>query len=194
MKGMLPMKLMIASDLHGDADATALLLDRFSQSGAHRLLLLGDLLYHGPRNSLPEGYAPRQVISLLNQSRAHLLCVRGNCDAEVDQMVLDFPMLAESALVDTGRHVLFLTHGHHHGEENPPPLREGEILLCGHTHVPAFRSIGGGANANYYVNPGSVALPKENSPKSYIVYDSRDGSFSFCDLQTGKEYRKELAP
>ncbi len=185
------MNLLIASDLHGDAESTRALLDRFDDSGAHRLLLLGDLLYHGPRNDLPAGYAPKKVISLLNARRDALLCVRGNCDTEVDQMMLHFPILSEFALVDTGRHVFCLTHGHKNGEENPPPLRPGEILLCGHTHVPACRPIGAPESCNLYVNPGSISLPKDGSPKSYILYDSTDGSLSFRTL-AGEEYRREM--
>ncbi|MBQ8718218.1 MAG: phosphodiesterase [Clostridia bacterium] len=185
------MKYMIASDLHGDAVCTRALLDRFDKSGARRLLLLGDLLYHGPRNDLPAGYAPKEVIALLSQYRDALLCVRGNCDTEVDQMVLPFPILSEFALVETGRHLLCLTHGHKHGEDNPPPLRPGELLLCGHTHVPACRPIGAPECRNYYVNPGSVSIPKDGSPKSFILYDSDDGSLSFRTL-AGEEYRKEM--
>ena len=183
------MKYMIASDLHGDAVCTRTLLDRFAESGARRLILLGDLLYHGPRNDLPTGYAPKEVIALLSAYRNALLCVRGNCDTEVDQMVLPFPILSEFALIDTGRHVFCLTHGHKNGEDNPPPLRPGEILLCGHTHVPACRPIG--ESGNYYVNPGSTSIPKEGSPKSYILYDSEDGSLSFRTLE-GEEYRREV--
>ncbi|MBQ7338535.1 MAG: phosphodiesterase [Clostridia bacterium] len=184
------MKLMIASDLHGDAACTRTLLDRFDESGALRLLLLGDLLYHGPRNDLPAGYAPKEVIALLNARRDALLCVRGNCDTEVDQMVLNFPILSEFALVDSGRHVFCLTHGHKNGEGNPPPLRPGDILLCGHTHVPACRPVGDLENRNFYVNPGSVSIPKDGSPKSYILYDSTDGSLSFRTLG-GDEYQRE---
>ena len=182
------MKLMIASDIHGCAPACKKLLDIFAASGADRLILLGDLLYHGPRNDLPEGYDPKAVIAMLSEQADKLFCVRGNCDTEVDQMVLPFPILSEFALVDTGRHVFCLTHGHKHGEDNPPPLRPGEILLCGHTHVPACRPIG--ENGNYYVNPGSTSIPKDGSPKSYILYDSADGSLSFRTLE-GEEYRRE---
>ena len=121
--------------------------------------------------------------------RDALLCVRGNCDTEVDQMVLPFPILSEFALVDTGRHIFCLTHGHKHGEDNPPPLRPGEILLCGHTHVTACRPIG--ENSNYYVNPGSTSIPKDGSPKSYILYNSADGSLDYRTLE-GEEYRREM--
>ncbi|MBQ7320293.1 MAG: phosphodiesterase [Clostridia bacterium] len=180
------MKLMIASDLHGDAESTAALLRDFDESLAERLVLLGDLLYHGPRNDLPAGYAPKEVIRLLNERREVLLCVRGNCDTEVDQMVLNFPILSDSAYIVAGRYTLYATHGHRDGEAAPPPLRPGEILLCGHTHVPAARPM---ACGNLYVNPGSVSIPKEGSPKSYLLLDSEQGTLSFRALG-GQEYRR----
>ena len=180
------MKLMIASDLHGDAESTAALLRDFDESFAERLVLLGDLLYHGPRNDLPAGYAPKEVIRLLNERREVLLCVRGNCDTEVDQMVLNFPILSDSAYIVAGRYTLYATHGHRDGEAAPPPLRPGEILLCGHTHVPAARTM---ACGNLYVNPGSVSIPKEGSPKSYLLFDSEQGMLSFRALG-GQEYRR----
>ena len=180
------MKLMIASDLHGDADCTATLLRRFEESGAERLVLLGDLLYHGPRNDLPAGYAPKRVIGLLNQAKESLLCVRGNCDTEVDQMVLEFPMLSDTACLFADGHTYVATHGHH----AVPPLRKGDILLGGHTHVPTFEVRSTDAGVAYlYVNPGSVSLPKEGSPHSYIIIDS--DSICFYDLD-GKCYRREM--
>ena len=180
------MKLMIASDLHGDAACTAALLQQFDSSGAARLILLGDLLYHGPRNDLPAGYAPKEVIRLLNERRNDLLCVRGNCDTEVDQMVLNFPILSDSAYIAAGTRTFLATHGHRDGESAPPPLRLGEILLCGHTHVPAARTMDCG---NLYVNPGSVSIPKESSPKSYLLCDSEQDTLSFRTLE-GEEYRR----
>ena len=177
------MKLMIASDLHGSARYSELLLQRFRQEGAERLLLLGDLLYHGPRNDLPEGYAPKQVIELLNGCREHLLCVRGNCDAEVDQMVLHFPILSDSALLVLDGLTIHATHGHIHGPDTPPPLRQGDILLCGHFHVPVRRDCG----RYTYLNPGSVALPKENSPHSCMVLEG--GQFTWLDVVTGQPFQ-----
>ena len=177
-------KWMIASDLHGDADCTALLLERYRESGAEKLILLGDLLYHGPRNDLPAGYAPKRVIGLLNGVKDELLCVRGNCDTEVDQMVLSFPVLAEYALLSVDGLVVFATHGHTYHTASLPPLKPGNILLHGHTHVPAAESFGDG---NLYINPGSVSIPKEQSPKSYLIYENR--AFSFRELESGKEYK-----
>lgn len=177
-------RLMIASDIHGDAETTDLLLERYRESGAERLVLLGDILYHGPRNELPSGYAPKRVIELLNPYKNEILAVRGNCESEVDQMVLDFPVLAEYAYIAVDRLRIFVTHGHNFNMEKRPPLASGDILLHGHTHIPAAEKFG---EDNYYINPGSVSIPKEGSPKSYIIYE--DGCFSFFDL-SGEEYKK----
>ena len=170
-------KILIASDIHGDAETTALLLRRYAESGAERLVLLGDILYHGPRNDLPTGYAPKKVIELLNPLRDEILAVRGNCDTEVDQMVLNFPILADYAILFDGKVKIFATHGHHHNTATPPPLSKGDILLHGHTHV--LCSVDFGDN-NCYINPGSPSLPKENNPKSYAVYE--DGRFTVKSL------------
>ena len=161
------MKWMIASDIHGSAKYCRELLAAFDREGADRLLLLGDLLYHGPRNDLPEGYAPKEVISLLNQRKDRLFCVRGNCEAEVDQMVLDFPVLADYMLLYESGRMIYATHGHHAGEQNPPPFAPGSILLNGHTHVPACTDHGDWL----YLNPGSVSIPKENSPRGYMILE-----------------------
>ncbi len=160
------MKWLIASDLHGSAYYTAQLLEAFRRELADRILLLGDLLYHGPRNDLPRDYAPREVIAMLNAHKDDLLCVRGNCDTEVDQMVLDFPILADYALLTVGQHVLFATHGHHHNMNALPPLRSGDVLLHGHTHVPKCVLCEGGI---VYCNPGSVSIPKEGSAHGYMT-------------------------
>ena len=170
------MKLMIASDLHGSAAYTRRLLELYRDTGCQRLVLLGDLLYHGPRNPLPEGYEPPAVAKLLNDMADELLCVRGNCDAEVDQMVLHFPILSDSALLVLDGLTIHATHGHIHGPDTPPPLRQGDILLCGHFHVPVRRDCG----RYTYLNPGSVALPKENSPHSCMVLE--DGQFTWLDV------------
>ena len=163
------MKLMFASDIHGDADGGARMLERFDAEKADRLFLLGDILYHGPRNDLPEGYAPKEVIKMLNERRDKLLCVRGNCDTEVDQMVLDFPVMAEYSLLWLENRTVFLTHGHIFNTENPPALNRGDILLHGHTHV----QIIDGSRDYIYMNPGSVSLPKEGNPKTYMTYENR---------------------
>ena len=162
------MKWMIASDLHGSAYYCRKMLEAFEREGADRLFLLGDLLYHGPRNDLPLEYAPKEVIPLLNGKKEKLLCVRGNCDAEVDQMVLEFPVLADYAVLPVGQRLIYATHGHIYHVKNLPPLAPGDVLLHGHTHVPAWTEFGQG---NLYLNPGSVSIPKENSPHSYMTLE-----------------------
>lgn len=162
------MKWMIASDLHGSAYYCRKMLEAFEREGADRLFLLGDMLYHGPRNDLPREYAPKEVIPLLNGKKEKLLCVRGNCDAEVDQMVLEFPVLADYAVLPVGQRLIYATHGHIYHVKNLPPLAPGDVLLHGHTHVPAWTEFGQG---NLYLNPGSVSIPKENSPHSYMTLE-----------------------
>ena len=162
------MKWMIASDLHGSAYYCRKMLEALEREGADRMFLLGDLLYHGPRNDLPREYAPKEVIPLLNGKTEKLLCVRGNCDAEVDQMVLEFPVLADYAVLPVGRRLIYATHGHIYHVKNLPPLAPGDVLLHGHTHVPAWTEFGQG---NLYLNPGSVSIPKENSPHSYMTLE-----------------------
>ena len=174
------MKIMIASDIHGSADWCAQLLEAFENEGADKLVLLGDLLYHGPRNDFPDGYSPKKVFEMLNAVKDKLLCVRGNCDSEVDQMVLEFPIMADYALLEANGRKLFLTHGHLFNKENPPLLQKGDLLLNGHFHSPCNQEMENGA---IYLNCGSVALPKEDTPHSYIVFE--DNTLSWKDLETG---------
>ena len=173
------MKILFASDLHGSASAAERVLERLRSEGADRFFLLGDLLYHGPRNDLPDRYEPREVIRLLNESPIVPLCVRGNCDAEVDQMVLQFPIMADYALLPLeGGHCAFVTHGHLFNTECPPPHRPGDVLIHGHTHLPVIQAHASGVT---YLNPGSCALPKEGNPPSYMTFE--DGVFEIKDLQ-----------
>lgn len=162
------MKLMIASDIHGSYYYCKELLNAMEKENPDRLLLLGDILYHGPRNDLPEEYAPKKVIEMLNNIKEKLLCVRGNCDTEVDQMVLNFPILADYCIIQCGKKTVYATHGHNYGETTPPPIPAGSILLGGHTHVPVCKEY-----ENYiYMNPGSVSIPKENSHHGYMIYEN----------------------
>ena len=174
------MKLLIASDIHGSAFWCEELLAAFERENADRLILLGDLLYHGPRNDFPTEYAPKKVFAMLNAIQDKITAIRGNCDSEVDQMVLDFPCLADYALFDDNGRTLFFTHGHLYNADNPPLLKTGDLLLNGHFHTPEYKRLGGGAN---YANCGSVALPKEGTPHSYLVYEN--GELTFHDLETG---------
>ncbi|MBQ2896420.1 MAG: phosphodiesterase [Oscillospiraceae bacterium] len=180
------MKWMIASDLHGSRHWTEKLLAAFEREEADRLLLLGDILYHGPRNDLPQGYEPKAVIALLSAVKDRILCVRGNCEAEVDQMVLPFPVMADYAVLGAGERLIYATHGHVHNMKSCPPLQRGDILLHGHTHVPACESFGEG---NVYMNPGSVSIPKEGSWHGYMTLC--DGVFLWKDMdgEVKMEYR-----
>lgn len=165
------MKLMIASDIHGSAYYCEKMIAAFYAEQADRLLLLGDILYHGPRNDLPEAYAPKEVIQMLNQLKHSIFCVRGNCDTEVDQMVLEFPIMADYCILPVGSRLIYATHGHHFNRNMLPPVQSGDILLHGHTHIPAWETFGSG---NLYLNPGSVSIPKAGSVHSYmLLQDSR---------------------
>ena len=162
------MKLLIASDIHGSAYYCRELLAAFEREKADKLVLLGDVLYHGPRNDLPKEYAPKEVISLLNGMKNKILCVRGNCDTEVDQMVLEFPILADYCILYAGRRMIYATHGHAYHLKALPPIQPGDVLLHGHTHVPAWTEFG---EDNLYLNPGSVSIPKEGSAHSYMILE-----------------------
>ena len=179
------MKWMIASDLHGSAYYCRKMLEALEREGADRLFLLGDLLYHGPRNDLPREYAPKEVIPLLNGKKEKLLCVRGNCDAEVDQMVLEFPVLADYAVLPVGQRLIYATHGHIYHVKNLPPLAPGDVLLHGHTHVPAWTEFGQG---NLYLNPGSVSIPKESSPHSYMTLEGN--TMQWKELESGAVFHE----
>lgn len=174
------MKIMIASDIHGSAYYLGKLLECMKKEKPEKLLILGDVLYHGPRNDLPKGYEPKKVITMLNEIKDKILCVRGNCDTEVDQMVLDFPILSDYAVIYADGKTIYATHGHKYGEDNPPPLSEGDFLLCGHTHIPAFENKG----KFTYVNPGSVSIPKNDSENSYVIFEN--GKFVLKDLEMGE--------
>lgn len=177
------MRYLIASDIHGSAFYCDQLLKAYEREEADRLLLLGDILYHGPRNDLPKDYAPKTVITMLNNIKQEIICVRGNCDTEVDQMVLEFPIMAEYALISNDKRMLFATHGHKMNKNNPPMLKQGDILLNGHFHVPACETLDG----FIYMNPGSVSIPKENSAHSYMIME--DNLFVWKDLE-GNEYNR----
>ena len=166
------MKLMFASDIHGSAYYCRKMLEAYQAEEAGRLILLGDILYHGPRNDLPKEYAPKEVIAMLNPMKNDICAVRGNCEAEVDQMVLDFPVMVDYALILYGERNLYATHGHIYNENNLPPLKNGDILIHGHTHVLKAEK-----REDYtLLNPGSVSIPKEGNPPSYAILE--DGLFT----------------
>ena len=174
------MKLMIASDLHGSAYYVKKLMERMEQEQPDKLLLLGDLLYHGPRNALPEEYSCPSVAEQLNAIKEKIVAVRGNCDSEVDQMVLEFPIMSDYAMLEVNGISLFATHGHLWSETYPPRMTEGTVLLNGHTHVPACEDHG----SYVYMNPGSVSIPKGESWHGYMILE--DGGFTWKELGTGE--------
>ena len=170
------MKLLIASDLHGSWEYVSRLASRIDAEHPDKILLLGDLLYHGPRNALPEQYDTKSVAAYLNGIKNRLLCVRGNCDTEVDQMVLEFPVLADYCLLELDGHTVFATHGHRFNRDNLPPMGMGEILLHGHTHIPENGTCGD----LRILNPGSVSIPKAGSAHGYMIYEN--GTFAWKTL------------
>ena len=178
------MKWLIASDIHGSAYYCEKLISAFAEEKADKMIILGDILYHGPRNDLPRDYAPKSVIAMLNPLKDKLLCVRGNCDTEVDQMVLDFPILAEYALLPVGENMIFITHGHKYNTSSVPPLSDGDILLHGHTHVPKCESF----DKFIYMNPGSVSIPKEDSPHGYMTLENGTFLWKSFDGDVYMEY------
>lgn len=170
------MKYMFASDVHGSAYFCRKMLEAYREEGAERLVLLGDLLYHGPRNDLPKEYAPKEVIAMLNDKKDEIYTVRGNCEAEVDQMVLEFPVLAEYCVLVIEGKTFFATHGHVYNTDHLPPLKKGDILLHGHTHILKAENMG-----DYiWLNPGSVSIPKEGNPHTYAVLEN--GLFEIKDF------------
>lgn len=171
------MKLMFASDIHGSAFYCQQLLDAFDREKPEKLILLGDLLYHGPRNDLPKGYEPKKVIAMLNERKNDLLCVRGNCEAEVDQMVLEFPCLADYSSIFVDGKMIYVTHGHIYNKDNLLCKNPGDIMIYGHTHVPLNALVDGVR----VLNPGSVSIPKQDSWHGYIVYE--DGAFVWKNLE-----------
>ena len=174
------MKLLIASDIHGSAFYCKRLIEAFENEHADKILLLGDILYHGPRNDLPEGYAPKEVISMLNNIKEYIICVRGNCDTEVDQMVLEFPVLSEQAYLCMDDIEMLAVHGH----KPFPPVKCKTIVLSGHTHVPKLEE----ANGVAYMNPGSVSIPKENSHHGYMVFENKKFIWKDFDGNVKNEY------
>ena len=170
------MKLLIASDIHGSAYWCRKLLEVYEAEKPHKLVLLGDILYHGPRNDLPREYAPKEVIAMLSPLAEKILCVRGNCEAEVDQMVLPFPCMAPYSQLLVEDKTFYLTHGHHENPRNLPRLNPGDVFLSGHTHVKEDIQVEGVR----CLNPGSVSIPKDGS-HSCLVYEN--GEFSFRILE-----------
>ena len=216
------MKWLIASDIHGSEFYCSRLIEACEREKADRMLLLGDLLYHGPRNDLPEGYAPKKVIELLNAHKNEIFCIRGNCEAEVDQMVLEFPIMADYAVIPLGSRAIYATHGHIYNKDKLPPLKTGDILLYGHTHIPMCETvspvqgthdnigiapaacsegtnpgIGSGTDTESGIicmNPGSVSIPKAGSQHSYMTLETEDAAlYSRQTEKTGEKEQEQRA-
>ncbi|MFV0439924.1 MAG: phosphodiesterase [Lachnospirales bacterium] len=173
------MKIMFLSDIHGSMKYTKIGLEKFKEEKATHLVLLGDLMYHGPRNPLPEDYNPKEVAEALNEYKEFIIAVRGNCDSEVDQMLLDFPIMSDYTEILTTKYKVFATHGHVYSKENMPELKEGDVFIHGHFHLPMTDKV----NGIYYLNPGSITLPKENNKNSYGILEG--SNFYIKDLDGG---------
>lgn len=167
---------MFASDLHGSLFFCKKLIESYENENPQKLILLGDLLYHGPRNDLSKDYNTKEVAKLLNSIKNNILCVKGNCDAQVDQMVLDFPIMSDYSIMYLKNRMIFLTHGHIYNKYNLPYLSKNDIIIHGHTHIQTVEDL----NGIIYINPGSVSLPKQNNPNTYMIYD--DGLFEIKDF------------
>ena len=176
------MKIMIASDIHGSEIFCKKLITAFEKENPDKLLLLGDILYHGPRNALPGEYNPKGVIEILNNIKDKIMCVRGNCDTEVDQMVLEFPILSDYCIIYAKNHLIYATHGHHIPKREL--LSKNDAVLYGHTHVPRCEI----EDEVLYLNPGSVSIPKNNSQHSYMVLDDTHLYWKNLDMEIYNEF------
>ena len=178
------MKLMFASDIHGSAYWAEKVVKRFEEEQADYLVLLGDILYHGPRNPLPKDYNPQAVIQLFNSIKDKIIAIRGNCDSEVDQMVLEFPITADYNIIPLNNRKLMASHGHLYNDKQlPKSLVEGDIFMFGHIHVPVLEQ----KNGVYILNPGSATLPKENHPNSYGILENHQFKVKTFDGEVYKE-------
>lgn len=176
------MKIMFVSDLHGSAYYCEKIKEIFEKEKAEKIVFLGDILYHGPRNPLPKEYNTQAVFEILNNLKEKIICVRGNCDSEVDQMVLDFPIMADYTTINIDGINMFITHGHLFNKDNIPPINDEDIMVHGHTHIHTIEKMKIGT----YINPGSISLPKENQENSYMIYENR--KFTIKNLE-GKELK-----
>ena len=174
------MKILFASDLHGSLFYCNELLNIVKREQPEKIVLLGDLLYHGPRNALPKEYNPQKVFEILNTLKEKIICVRGNCDSEVDQMVLEFPIMADYCILNVDNINLFLTHGHLYNKESMPNIEDNDILIHGHTHINIIEKLEKGT----YIHPGSISMPKENQENSYMIYENK--KFTIKNIE-GKE-------
>ncbi len=160
------MKYLIISDIHGSYYYLNKVLKVFRTQKCDKIIILGDVLYHGPRNDLPKQYAPKKVIPLLNELKEKIICVQGNCDAEVDQMVLNF-RIKKGAIISNGNTCAYLTHGHKINPQKPYKKEKVDVVLFGHSHIHEITNV----NDVTYINPGSISIPKGDKINSYAIWD-----------------------
>lgn len=177
---------LVVSDIHGAVHGAAAAEEAFHLHHADWILCLGDILYHGPRNDIPEDYAPKTVIEIMNRLKDRIISVRGNCEAEVDQMVLAFPCMAEYQIIPYENRRIFMSHGHIYGPDKLPVLSENDIFLSGHTHIHMAEK----KNGIWLLNPGSVSLPKQSGPASYGILEN--GCFHLFSTDHHPFLQKEL--
>ena len=179
------MKIMFISDIHGIKTNLPKIKEKFNELGCDKLVVLGDLYYIGPRNQMIEGYDIQYVKEFLESFQDKLICIRGNCDSEVDIMVSNFPIISELGVITTTENDIYLTNGHIYNESNW--TKEHSILVYGHFHIPFIKQI----DTNYYINPGSISLPKENNKPSYLIYDEEKFTiYSIEDEKLAEKYLK----
>ncbi|MBC2856793.1 phosphodiesterase [Cetobacterium sp. 2A] len=177
------MKIVVISDIHGSVHYLNKALKAFEKEQGDILLILGDELYHGPRNPLPKDYDPKEVAKCLNKLKDKIIAVRGNCDSEVDQMMLEYPIMGDYSTIFWKKKRIFATHGHIYNKENLPPISNGDILIYGHTHIPLAE-----IKENVYIlNPGSISLPKENNKNSYGVFENNSFEIKSLDGEVIKK-------
>ncbi len=169
------MKYLICSDIHGSKKAVERILELKKEEKADKVILLGDIYNHGPRNPFPEEYKPMDVASLINSIKEDLIVVKGNCDSEVDTLISEFDFLDNTVIVDNNKTV-FCTHGHVYNNETPPKTKFSAVIY-GHFHTGFIEKIGD----TVFANAGSVSLPKNNTKKSYILIDN--GTLYLKDLE-----------
>ncbi|MBQ4329150.1 MAG: phosphodiesterase [Lentisphaeria bacterium] len=175
------MKIMFISDIHGMHQTLKQALDHADRLSVDQIVILGDILYHGPRNGVPSVYDPAAVADMLNERKDQILAVRGNCDAEVDQMMLKFPIMADYSELICGNNRFFLTHGHLWNENHLPDLPAGTILAHGHTHIPELKIRF--QEKIWIFNPGSISLPKNGNIRTFGLF--HDGKLTVNDLESG---------
>lgn len=177
---------MVISDIHGSLFYLKKVIEIFEKNNYDKILILGDELYHGPRNPLPKEYNPKETAELLNRYKNKIIAVRGNCDSEVDQMVLNFPITADYNMIFWENKKIFMTHGHIYNIDSPLPMEDGDIMIYGHFHIPIIQR----KNEKMFLNPGSISLPKENNPNSFGVFEN--GSFYIKDMEENILMKTEI--